>query len=107
MKILTCTCCGADITAPQFHNGLPYGYTCIKKVDPARKQSKAKFYEVEGFKAVRERIQFGGERQKITLAVFTFKGNKYSANVFASQMVEQDGTVFVSEHVFKDAQKMR
>jgi hypothetical protein len=37
---LTCACCGADITAPQFHNGKAYGWTCIKKVNPQAKQVK-------------------------------------------------------------------
>lgn len=37
---LTCACCGADITAPQFYRGKAYGYTCIKKIDPTAKQVK-------------------------------------------------------------------
>ena len=38
---LTCACCGADITAPQFYKGKAYGYTCILKVNPKAKQAKA------------------------------------------------------------------
>lgn len=38
---LTCACCGADITAPQFYKGKAYGYTCILKVNPEAKQVKA------------------------------------------------------------------
>lgn len=34
----TCSCCGADINAPQFYKGKAYGYTCIKKVDPSFKR---------------------------------------------------------------------
>ncbi len=37
---IKCTCCQADITAPQFHNGKPYGWTCILKVKPNAKRSK-------------------------------------------------------------------
>lgn len=36
----TCTCCGSDITAPQFYQGKAYGYTCIKKVAPEFKRSR-------------------------------------------------------------------
>lgn len=39
----TCTCCGVEITAPQFYKGKAYGYTCIKKIAPEFKRtSKAK-----------------------------------------------------------------
>ena len=38
---LTCFCCGADITAPQFFKGRAYGWTCITKVsDQKRTRSK-------------------------------------------------------------------
>ena len=29
---LTCTCCGADITAPKFWKGKPYGFSCYAVV---------------------------------------------------------------------------
>lgn len=37
MRQITCVCCGSSLTMPQFHNGKPYGYTCIKKVNPSHK----------------------------------------------------------------------
>jgi len=40
MRTLTCYCCGADITAPQFHEGHAYGWTCIKKVAPKQKRTR-------------------------------------------------------------------
>lgn len=40
MSNLTCFCCGADITAPQFYKGRAYGYTCITKVSD-QKRTKA------------------------------------------------------------------
>lgn len=43
----TCTCCGADITWPQFHNGYAYGYTCIKKVAKGAKPSKVAFQVID------------------------------------------------------------
>lgn len=49
MKTLNCFCCGAEITAPQFHNGKAYGWTCIKKVVPAAKQTKVKYVGADEF----------------------------------------------------------
>ena len=37
---LNCYCCGAEITAPQFHNGHAYGWSCILKVSPKQKRTK-------------------------------------------------------------------
>lgn len=36
---LVCSCCGAELTKPQFFNGRMYGYTCINKVAPKQKKS--------------------------------------------------------------------
>lgn len=49
---IRCTCCQAELTAPQFHDGKPYGWTCIKKVDPSFKQTKTVYVACEGFKVV-------------------------------------------------------
>lgn len=39
--MLTCSCCGADITMPVFVNGLPYGFVCANKIGyTGKKQSK-------------------------------------------------------------------
>lgn len=37
-----CFCCGSELTAPQFYKGNVYGWTCIKKVSPKKKQTKVK-----------------------------------------------------------------
>lgn len=39
-KPIFCACCNTLITAPQFHNGKAYGYTCITKVVPSFKRTK-------------------------------------------------------------------
>lgn len=44
MKTLICSCCGADITAPQFHNGKAYGYTCITKVSKQKRVKDAGYW---------------------------------------------------------------
>lgn len=50
--MIRCTCCQAEITMPQFHNGYPYGYTCIKKVNPAQKRKKVEFVACDSFKVL-------------------------------------------------------
>ena len=34
-----CELCGEELTAPQFFEGKPYGWSCIKKVNPAAKKT--------------------------------------------------------------------
>lgn len=53
---LKCECCGSDITAPQFHNGKMYGYTCITKVAPKQKKNSAKDLIVIPFEEVEDNI---------------------------------------------------
>lgn len=49
-KIFTCSCCGADVTSPQFFQGKVYGWTCIKRANPAAKQVKTEWLKIEGGK---------------------------------------------------------
>jgi len=37
---MKCSRCGEDITAPYFFEGKPFGYTCIKIVNPFAKKKK-------------------------------------------------------------------
>lgn len=39
---IVCHRCGEVITAPYFHEGKPYGYSCIKIVNPTVKKNKRK-----------------------------------------------------------------
>lgn len=39
---IVCHRCGEIITAPYFHDGKPYGYSCIKIVNPSAKKNKYK-----------------------------------------------------------------
>lgn len=106
-KIMTCFCCGAEITAPQFHNGKAYGWTCIKKVVPSQKQSKTKFVAVElvgvleyrtntdiTAKALAEGIRACGYSP---LLVIRIQGKKVSMAANAMNTFVQDGTVYVEE----------
>jgi hypothetical protein len=38
---MNCHRCGEAITAPYFYNGRPYGWTCIKLVNPTAKKDKS------------------------------------------------------------------
>jgi len=38
---IVCHRCGEELTAPHFHNGKPYGWTCIKLVNPSAKKDKS------------------------------------------------------------------
>lgn len=40
LKPVTCACCGADITAPQFYNGKAYGWSCVLKQSGSFKRTK-------------------------------------------------------------------
>lgn len=51
-----CHCCGADITAPQFHNGLMYGYTCITKVAPRQRKNKLADLLIIPFESIKDNI---------------------------------------------------
>ena len=44
-NIFGCVCarCGEPLTAPQFYNGNPYGWSCIQIVDPSAKKSKVRW----------------------------------------------------------------
>ena len=83
--MIRCTCCQAEITAPQFYNGNPYGYTCIKKVDPAYKRTKTVYVAVEAYKVVSDadinistrhavNVKVGGKwKQVVAYGIFSGK----------------------------------
>lgn len=62
--MIRCTCCQTELTAPQFYNGNPYGYTCIKKVDPAQKKSKIVYKACEAFKVLQS-----GQRNVVNVKI--------------------------------------
>lgn len=64
ISMIRCTCCQTELKAPQFYNGNPYGYTCIKKVDPSFKKSKIIYLECEEFKVVQS-----GQRNVVNVKV--------------------------------------
>lgn len=98
MKTLTCACCGSEVTCPQFFDGKVYGYTCIKKVNPAAKQSKVVYVAAElvSVKAL-------GSMQDVIIIINGVKHRKLFLNntPWASVHTVQDGMMFVNPYAFK------
>ena len=101
--MIRCTCCQAEITAPQFYNGLPYGYTCITKVS-GQKRTKVVYTAVEytvlqgaGTQRQVVRVTAYGQKKNIvfyvcsTSSALTLEEGKVSGAYY------QDGVLYVSE----------
>ncbi len=94
--MILCTCCQSEVTCPQFFNGKPYGYTCIKKVAPAQKRVKREYVACESFKIVEGegtqrmyvRIVLNGKRQDVLCYVDAVDGRWSCGYV-------QDGVLYV------------
>lgn len=46
LQFVRCTCCQAELTAPQYHNGHAYGYVCIRKFDANHEKSDTKYVKL-------------------------------------------------------------
>lgn len=103
MAIIRCTCCQAELTAPQFHNGFPYGYTCIKKINPEQKQTKTKYFSVDAYHVTQQT----GTRFVMQVyrngkwVQFTCYGSTNSINDRTSLTFMQEGVLFVDEKALK------
>lgn len=94
--MITCTCCGSEVTFPQFYNGKPYGYTCIKKVAPTQKRVKREYVACESFKVMEGegtgrqiiRLVLNGVRQDVVCYVDMTDGRWSCGYV-------QDGVLYV------------
>ena len=96
---IRCTCCQAELTAPQFYNGNVYGMTCIKKVDPAQKVSKTIYIACESFKIIST-----GQRNIVNVKVNGKVKQIICYGDIQSQTTTtfmQDGTLFVAEDKVK------
>jgi hypothetical protein len=95
MKVIQCACCGADVTMPQFYNGLAYGYTCIKKVAPKQKQTKIVYVQADSFEVYQANFK---------MLKFTLEDKKYvtrtlmrpDQNLFIGAVVTSDGKCLVN-----------
>ena len=113
MKTCTCSCCGADINAPQFFNGKAYGYTCVTKVAPKNfKRTKEVYVELElAFFKLPE------NSTRISKLVAIYEGRKINLggaycdrnevikgeikNLTAEKFTMADGKIYVSEKCLK------
>lgn len=106
--LIRCACCQAEITAPQFHNGKPYGWTCIHKVAPGKKRTKDVYHAVD----FKQQVVSPSARQ---VAIVKWNGQR-KAVVFYCQSagmpvtecdtgstVFQDGVLYVSELKLKNS----
>ena len=96
---IRCTCCQAELTAPQFYNGNVYGMTCIKKVDPAQKVSKTVYIACESFKIIS-----AGQRNIVNVKVNGKVKQIVCYGDIEGQTTStfmQDGTLFVAEDKVK------
>jgi hypothetical protein len=74
MNVL-CHRCGEVITAPYFHEGKPYGYSCIKIVNPTIKKKQSKEHWV-----IADSHNYnpaGGGKQHITALAGNIKRQSY------------------------------
>lgn len=96
---IRCTCCQALLTAPQFHNGYAYGWTCIKKVDPSFKQTKTVYVACEAFKVVQ-----AGQRSVVNVKI---NGKWKQVVVYGhiesrtTSTYMQEGVMFIAEDKVK------
>ena len=105
--MIRCTCCQAELTMPQFHNGYPYGYTCITKVS-GQKRSKVVYTPVEytvlsGANTQRQivKVTAYGQTKKV---VFYVSSDSETMTIEAGNVngaYYQNGVLFVSEEHLK------
>ena len=95
MRTLTCHCCGADITAPQFHKGHAYGWTCIKKVAPKQKRTRDNGLWIKADNVEIVKVAENSLRQLIKATV---KGVVFKAWFYADPMIFAKTGEFVPQH---------
>lgn len=86
--MIRCHRCGEELTAPYFHEGRPYGYSCIKIVNPSTKRKKEKQHWV---RAESNNLDISINKQFV---ISVFNGRKYKALVLinsSNKHVSLDG----------------
>lgn len=92
--MIRCTCCQAELNAPEFFNGSPYGSTCVKKVDPSRRPKARKYIAAEAYKIVQ-----AGQRSVVNVKV---NGKWEQRTVYGDVQAQttstymQDGVLYVA-----------
>lgn len=106
--MIICHCCTAELTMPQFHNGKPYGWTCIHRVAPGKKRTKDVFHAVD-FKhgpvssTGRQVVMIGWNGQRKAVVFYCNEQGKHIADCTGTGFVCQNGVLYVSELKLKNS----
>lgn len=82
-----CQRCGEELTAPKFHNGKPYGFSCYEVITGEKPRDKRKFVEAEIFEQLPEK--HGSIRLKVSGKIYRLGGCfKDTSGKFHSTLAE-------------------
>ena len=107
---MTCYChrCGEEITAPKFHNGYAYGYSCYEIVSGkrARSSDKTKYVEVELITPISNdirrydplRVKYNDKTYNLGVVIKSANLNIFYGNRI---VITEDGKVFMKTHDVK------
>lgn len=97
-KVYQCACCSSDVTAPYFFEGKVYGYTCIKKVAPAAKRTKAVYDLADDVRK---------HQTRHNMAIVTLNGKKRAVRaMFSGEVIKSPYLMQTNQGIFvmvKDA----
>jgi len=98
-----CSLCGEELTAPQVYNGLMYGYTCVKRINPNYKKPKnPQFFVLADSFEVEELNQY---QTKVTAFI---KGVKFlgwitkRTNIIGNILTTNEGIVISENNAYID-----
>ena len=96
--MLTCTCCGAEVTSPSFYANKPYGYSCFAKL--FGKSKRVVYVEVELHKVLHCWADF---KETLTEEGWQQKKDHYTIKyVYRFKTVKSKPIILTSEFAIKD-----
>ena len=105
MRSIKCHMCGELLTAPYFYQGRTYGYSCIKKVNPAVKKRSSKsewvIADSHNFDTNKGKQLVTAAFQGRTYRFFLFKDNSKGYYSMGAAIVGKDHHIYVDLSVFK------
>ena len=95
-----CSLCGEELTAPKFHNGKPYGYSCFAKITGKKSRDKRQFVsasiagDIPSTGSFPLTLEYNGKRYRIGCVLRDANGKLHS------QLAEfgSDGSVYMVTH---------
>jgi len=91
-NLILCNCCQSELTMPQYHNGLPYGWTCITKVCPSAKRVKAIWLPCE-----LESVHIADGTTQFT-AVIALLGCRIKVTGYAEMLTDESGVNYANKN---------